>query len=123
MLRTLVVAELEGERDHVLSSRDEIEKLARAIENCTSGQFPDLVGSGSSLPVGARVCLNLPDELTAHRMDDQRRHVAFTIRKMADGVQVRIKTRPRRTPRAATMDLFSAPLFENDMSLQDLSQA
>ena len=73
--------------------------------------------------MGARVCLNLPDELTAHRMDDQRRHVAFTIRKLADGAQVRVKTRPRQTPRAATMDPFSGSLFENNMSLQELAQA
>ena len=99
MLRNLVVAELEGEKDYVLSSRDEIEQVARAIENCTQGKFPDMLGSGSNLPAEARVCLNLPDELFALNMEDQRRHVASTVRKLADGVQVRVKTRPRYTPR------------------------
>ena len=56
-------------------------------------------------------------------MEDQRRHVACTVRKLADGVQVRIKTRPRRTPRAATMDPFSESLFEDNISLRDLAHA
>ena len=120
MLRNVVVAELEGERDYALDSRDAIEKLARAIEQCAS-DFPDLVGSGSTLPAGVRVCLNLPDELSALNIVDQRRHVALSVRKHCEGVHIRVKTRPRDTPRAATMDPFSESLFEVDTSLQELA--
>ena len=87
MLRNVVVAELEGERDYALDSRDAIVKLARAIEQCSSRDFPDLVGSGSTLSAGVRVCLNLPDELSALNIVDQRRHVALSVRKLCEGVR------------------------------------
>ena len=117
MLRSVVQQELEGERDFVLN-QEEIQQLARSIAACRSKQFPDEVAAGSVVPEGSRVCLG--QDVVAPRVTARRRHVASVVRGMSD--RVRVKTRPRGTSRAPSMDVFSRSLFADEKSLEQLAQ-
>ena len=112
-LRVAVAAELEGSRDFILNSEDEIERLAQAIESCTS-ELPDQVGKGSTLPEGARVCFDLPASTSELPQNPSREEICAMIRVLPEGAVVRAKTRALRTSEAPSVDEFSKAILKGD---------
>ena len=114
LLCAAVRQEIEAETIEYLTSEQEIEYLAQAVETGRKS-FVDEVGLYSSegekalaqrIPQGSRLMISLSTGAT--RLD-----VAELVRSMEPGQPIRLKKRPMTTSRTPSLDGFSKALMGN----------
>ena len=103
--------ELQRQEDVYLKNEDEIEKLARAVEACTSN-LPDEVGPGfdKTIPKGCRLLLfdaDLQDENTQRR----RKAAAEIIRSHDISKPITVIFRPQKKCRDPPLDSLAKAMF------------
>ena len=99
--------EIEAERTIYLTSEDEIEEIARAVEKCKSKHFYDEVDEGSRLPKGCRLMIEAEESTIAK----SRIKVADIIRSLEVGQNLIVKFRPLKTCRQPPLDTFARSLM------------
>ena len=103
--------EIEAETLIYLTSDDEIEQMARAIERCTSKYYDEL-DDGCRLPKGSRLMIE----------SKSRRKVAELLRSLHIGQQLKVKMRPLGTCREPPLDPFARQLMKTPYkNLRDLT--
>jgi len=115
LLFEAVKEEIERVEDVYLNSEQDVEDLARAVENCTS-KFADEVGPGfRAVPVGSRLEVDIVAK--TKEVAESRRIVASLVRGAQVGSPVRVRLRPMHTAREPPLDktgknLMRASCFE-----------
>ena len=112
-----VRSEMEGQTTVYMTSQEEVEQLARAIENCDT-KICDEVGAGSRIPVGARLVVEVQGTSLATR----REHVAELVRSLEVGTPLDVKMRPfNTTARKPLLDPFGRAILKNpEMTVREL---
>ncbi len=112
LLCEAVRCEIERVEDVFLNGEEDIEKLARAVEACTSEIFGDEVGPGfSPIPAGSR--LQLVDESASDiSVQGRRAQAATLVRSLQVGTPVSVKLRPMGTARAPPLHPFGKALMK-----------
>ena len=123
-MREAICLTIQGEREVVLGSRDEIKDLAESIRTCDSQHFADEVGHGSLiLPPGSRIQLKVPSR---HKgVTAQRKYLAKYIERLQEGSCLHVFMLPLRTSRAPPLDPFGKELFtkEPKRTLKQLAES
>ena len=110
-LLAIVQAEMEGETEMFLGTRDEIQALAKAVASCKSRKYPTEIGATGTnqsasflrkFPVGARIVTE-----TKGSVATARKTLVAEIRNLSEGDSVIVKTRPMDSSRAPLLDHFS----------------
>ena len=113
-LRLAIYGVVEGERAVTLASREDITKIARAVEASRSKVFGDEIGTDCALSngvllAGTRVQL---DHLSrSNRAHVRRKVVATHLRSLLEGDQLDVLLRPMETARQPPLDEFAQELF------------
>ena len=117
LLLIAIRSEIAGETTIHITSEDQMEDLAKTIENCTT-KIADEVGEGSALvPNGARLMI----EVEARTLTDRRAKIAEVVRSLNEGDTIKVKMKPYGTCREPPMDPFSRDLMKNpDKTVQQL---
>jgi len=108
LLINAIRREIEGETTIYLTSEDEVEKIARAIETCKSKLFYDEVDQGSRLPKGSRLMV----EAQEPTLMKSRQKVAEIIRSLEVGQCLKVKLRPLGTCRQPPLETFTRDLMK-----------
>jgi len=118
-LAEIVKTELQRQEDVFLKDDDEIEKLARAVEACTT-DCADEVGAGfdKTIPKGCRLLLfdaDLQDENTQRR----RKAAAEIVRSHDISKPITVIFRPLKTCREPPLDSLSKLLLKGTSYFED----
>lgn len=113
-LRGVICSLLEAETE-IGFDREELDGLAAALEASPSTIYPDEVGAGCKLPVGARALVpHAPDG----NVKERRARIVAAVREMSgEWIVVRALLRPRCTERSPPLDTTARMLF-GDAPLQ-----
>jgi len=126
LLLHAVRQEIEAETIIYMTSDDDIENIARAIETCTSKVFYDELGEGCRLPKGSRLMI----EVEATTLIKQRKNIADLVRAIEVGDPLKVKLRPLGTCREPLLDTFARDIMSipyttirqliNDNTIEDV---
>jgi len=108
LLMNAIRQEIEAETTIYLTSEDEVEKIARAIETCKSKRFHDELDQGSRLPKGSRLMI----EAEESTLMKSRAKVAEIIRSLEVGQSLKVKLRPLGTCRQPPLETFARDLMK-----------
>ena len=109
-LELLLIAirqEIEAETTIYMTSEDDIETIARAIETCKSKVFYDEIDHGCRLPKGSRLMI----EAKETALIKQRVKVAELMRSIEVGQALKVKLRPLGTCREPILDTFARDIM------------
>ena len=112
-----VRSEMEGQTTVYMTSQEEVEQLARAIENCDTKVCDEVGPGGGRIPEGARLVVEVQGTSLATR----REHVAELVRSLEIGTPLDVKMRPFNTARKPPLDPFGRALLKNpEMTVREL---
>ena len=114
LLCTAVRLEVERVEDVYMNGEEDIEKLARAVECCTSMEFGNEVGEGfPPIPAGSRLMLGGEDESKKLPIEARRKASVDLVRGATVGTPIAVKLRPMDTCRQPPLDHFGKELMKS----------